>query len=165
MRTNTRPWILKSILSSLCLTLILTVYGCSALNLGELLWPKWPKPGIKHWLVKDAKLTGGSSSAQRDDFDHMMFRSVNVIFVPKNEKNHYVSKITWYDPSGTEFRTIRQTHDIQQETSVGEERTPEGSTRVHSLRSKDLYDHKPGRWKVELFLDDELALRFEFTIR
>ena len=36
-----------------------------------------------------------------------------------------------------------------------------GSTRMPVKR---LYDHKKGRWKVELYIDDDLARRMTFTV-
>ncbi len=36
--------------------------------------------------------------------------------------------------------------------------------RMHALPVKELYRHKPGRWKVELSLDDVPVRRCQFVI-
>jgi hypothetical protein len=94
-----------------------------------------------------------------------MHESINVFFVPRHETNTYVAETIWYDPSGQEFRTIRTSYDKQRETAKGEERAEAGTRRVHSMPTKDLFQHKPGSWKVALKLDSKLVRRLDFTIR
>ncbi len=143
---------------------VLLLSGCSALGLGKFKWLEWTTSAEKYYLLKNGFLAAGSSLNPRDSFDHHMYDNVSFCFVPANEKNHYVSKTLWYDPLGQEFRAIRQTHDKQQETKRGTERNPQGTTRIHSIPLKELYEHKPGLWKVELYLDDALARRLPFTV-
>ncbi|MEW6349223.1 MAG: hypothetical protein AB1646_09185 [Thermodesulfobacteriota bacterium] len=145
-------------------TAVLMLSGCSMLGLGKFKWIEWTSSGEKYYLLKNCFLAAGNSLSPRQSFDHNMYENVSFCFVPANEKNHYVSKTLWYDPSGLEFRAIRQTHDKQQETKRGSERTPQGTTRIHSLPLKELYEHKRGLWKVELYLDDVLARRLPFTV-
>jgi hypothetical protein len=91
--------------------------------------------------------------------------TVNLYFIPKNEKNVYKAESVWFDPMGQEYRTIRQTYDLQQETKKGDDRQKGGSTRVHTMTTRELYNHKPGLWKVALYLDDQLVRRLSFTVR
>lgn len=140
--------------------------GCKALGLGKFLWLEKTTKEENYWLLKDVCVTPGSSYMAKRDFDHNMNPIVNVLFTPRNEKNHYVAETMWIDPVGQEFRTIRTTHDIQQEgkKSIDRRHQTEGTQRVHTMRSKDLYDHKPGLWRVRLYLDGELARILEFVI-
>jgi hypothetical protein len=155
----------RLIRTSVLVILVSTLCSCGVVNLGKYKGIEKADADEEYYLLKDVKLTGGLSAAQREHFDHTLLRSVNVVFVPNNEKNHYISKTVWYDPSGTEYRMIRKTHDKQQEVAQGEERKDGGTPRVHSIKSKELFEREPGRWKVELFLDDRLARRLEFTVR
>ncbi len=36
---------------------------------------------------------------------------------------------------------------------------------MHTIPTAELYKHKPGLWKVSLFLDGKLARRLSFSIR
>jgi hypothetical protein len=89
---------------------------------------------------------------------------VTLFFVPRHEPNRYVSKTVWHDPMGQEFRVIRKTYDLAQESKKGEERDRNGTMRMHSMPVGELHRHKPGRWKVELFLDGVLARTCPFTV-
>jgi hypothetical protein len=57
------------------------------------------------------------------------------------------------------------TYDRQKESKKGDERQASGSTRVHTVATKELYDHKPGLWKVELYIEKDLVRRLPFSIR
>ncbi len=141
------------------------VCACSAINVGKWKGIEDADSDEKHWLVSKINMSAGSASSPRDVFDHAMHDQVVLMFVPANEKNEYVTKTIWYDPAGIEFRTIRESHNVRTESPDGSERPKEGTTRVHAIPLKDLYEHKPGRWTVELYLDDELARRLEFVVR
>lgn len=140
--------------------------GCGVLGLGKVKWIEKTAPDEHHWLVKDVFLTAGSAYLAKEHFDHKMNDSVNFFFTPANEKNHYVAKTVWFDPNGTEYRTIRTTYDLQQEgkTEVSP-RKKGGTPRMHSMTTKELFTHKPGQWKVALYIDDELARKLTFSIR
>ncbi len=146
-----------------CIAIVM-VSGCSALGLGQFKGIEQTQSDEKYYLLKNGFLAAGNSLVPRVSFDHHMHENVSFCFVPANEKNHYVSRTLWFDPLGSEFRAMRQTHDKQQETKKGSERNPQGTTRIHSIPSKELYEHKPGLWKVELYLDDVLARRLPFTV-
>jgi hypothetical protein len=119
----------------------------------------------QYWLVKNVVLSAGTLTRPKKDFDHTIQDAVVLTFVPTQEPNKYESKTVWKDPSNVKFRTIRQTHDVQVEAKKAEFREPKGTPRVHSMPTKVLYDHKPGLWTVELYLDNRLARRLTFTVR
>jgi hypothetical protein len=146
---------------------VLMLSGCKALGLGKFLWLEETTKEEKYWLVKDACVSPGSSYMAKTEFDHNMNPVINVLFTPKNEKNHYVAETMWIDPLGQEFRTIRTTHDIQLEGKTSIDRRPisDGTPRMHMMPTKALYGHKPGLWKVKLYLDGELARILEFAVR
>lgn len=157
---------LKGLLHLLVLaSTLFLIAGCGMFNLGK--WKGIEKAGAdeKYYLVKDAFLTAGSAYNRKETFDHNMNESVNLIFTPKMEPNTYTVESIWYDPNGEEFRKIRKTYDAQKETSKGEDRQASGSTRVHTMSTKELYDHKPGLWKVELYIEKDLVRRLPFAIR
>jgi hypothetical protein len=145
--------------------IILFLAGCGAFNMGKWKGLERTASDERFYLVKEAFLTGGSAYARKETFDHNMNESVNLFFIPKNEKNHYVAETRWFDPAGQEYRTIRQTYDVQQEHKTGGERRKEGTTRVHSMSTKELVNHKPGAWKVALYLDGALVRRLDFIVR
>ena len=37
--------------------------------------------------------------------------------------------------------------------------------RIHTVPTKELYDHKPGMWKVSLYLDKQLVRRLTFLVK
>jgi len=150
--------------AALLLTFLLSL-GCGAINAGKWLGVQKSDPDVKYYLVKDTVLTPGSSYLSKEFFDHNMNEVINLLFTVVNEKNYYVAESRWIDPLGMEFRTIRSTHDKQQEGKQDIERRPTGTVRVHSIYTKPLFEHKPGQWKVELFIDGELARRIPFTVR
>jgi hypothetical protein len=155
---------LRSMLLVACL-IGLVLSGCGVINPGKFKWIERTDKDEKYYLVKSAILTAGSVALPREHFDHAMQNSVNLIFKPAQERNYYVSKTVWYDPEGNEFRTIRQTHSKKTEGDKGV-RHPKGPvTRVYTMPLYDLWKHKPGLWKVELFIDDQLARRLTFTVR
>ena len=141
------------------------VLGCGAINLGK--WKGFERTASdeQYYLVKDIFLTAGSAFSPKEVFDHGLADTVNLYFIPKNEKNVYKAESVWFDPMGQEYRTIRQTYDLQQETKKGDDRQKGGSTRVHTMTTRELYNHKPGLWKVALYLDDQLVRRLSFTVR
>jgi hypothetical protein len=145
--------------------LCLTFTACSAINPGKWKGIEKTSADEHYYLLKNLWLTAGSAALPREHFDHTMQETVNLIFVPANEKNYYVSKTVWTDPNGVEFRTIRQTHDKKSEEDKGEDSKKGGKQRVHSMPLQELYKHKPGMWKVELYLDDQLARRLKFSVR
>ena len=99
-------------------------------------------------------------------FDHHLNPVVNLWFTLANEKNKYVAESRWIDPAGDEFRTIRRTYDINEEGKRSvDRRDRKGTPRVHTMSVQQLYEHKPGLWKVALYIDGELARRFEFSVR
>ncbi len=139
--------------------------GCGMFNLGRWKGIETAAADEKYYLVKDMFLTAGSAYAPKEAFDHNMNESINLFFIPKSEPNTYVAESIWYDPNGQEFRKIRKTYDLQQETRRGDERKSTGTTRVQTISTKELYDHKPGLWKVALFLDNRLVRRLTFSVR
>lgn len=151
-------WLLISVLAAAGLA------GCQAFNPGKFKGIERTDPDEKHYLLKKIALTAGSTAHSRTNFDHTMQESVNVVFTPANELNDYVTKTVWYDPSGLEFRTIQQTHVLRDEQDKGRDRPKGGTQRIHSIPLIDLYKHKPGLWKVELFINGQLARRLKFTV-
>src|SRR5208283_150160 len=134
---------------------LLLLTGCGMFNLGK--WKGIEKSAAdeKYYLVKDAFLTAGSAYNRKETFDHNMNESVNLIFTPKMEPNTYVTESVWYDPNEVVFDRIRRTYDAQKESKKGDDRQASGSTRVHTMSTKELYDHKPGLWKVELYIEKD----------
>ncbi|MFH1113366.1 MAG: hypothetical protein V1792_05550 [Pseudomonadota bacterium] len=165
-RRPVSPWRrFASVAAALALGII-AVSGCSALNPGKFMGIQKTSKEEHYWLVKDVYVTPGSSYLSKEVFDHNMNSVVNVLFTPTNEKNHYLAETTWIDPMGQEYRTIRTTHDVQQEGKKSiDGRQKEGTPRVHTMPTKELYEHKPGLWKVRLYLDRELARILEFSVR
>jgi len=144
---------------------ILLLTGCGAFGLGKLTLIEKTDSDEKYYLAKKVLLTAGSPQP-RESFDHSILNVVNLMFIPANEKGHYVTKSIWYDPSGAEYRTIRQTHDRHEEANRGEDRdTKKGTMRMHTMSLQDLYHHKPGRWRVKLFIDSNLVRKLDFTVR
>ena len=148
-------------------TLATTLFlmSCGMFNMGKWKGIEWTPSDEKFYKVKSAFLTAGSAYHPKETFDHNMNESVNLFFTPRMEPNTYVAETIWYDPDEQEFRTIRTTYDAQQEGKKGEERQKEPATRVHSMPTKELYDRKPGLWKVALYIDKELVRRLSFTLR
>lgn len=145
--------------------IFLHVVSCGAFNLGKWKGIEWTSKAESHWLLKNVFLTGGSAYNPRDTFDHSLQDTVNLVFVPSNEKPHYISRSVWTDPSGEEFRVIRQTHDKNEESQRMEERNEKGTTRIHSVSTHDLFSRGVGKWTVEVYIDDVLARKLTFTLR
>ena len=144
---------------------LLLLAGCGMFNLGKWKGIEKSSADEKYYLVKDAFLTAGSAYNRKETFDHNMNESVNLFFMPKMEQNTYVAESIWYDPNGEEFRKIRTTYDAQKESKKGDDRQASGSTRVHTMSTKELYDRKPGLWKVELYIEKDLVRRLPFSLR
>lgn len=142
-----------------------TLAGCGAINPGKWKGIERTSNDENFYLVKDIFLTSGSSANPRETFDHKMHETVNLFFHPKDEKNSYVAESRWQDPLGIEYRAIRTTYDKQEETKRGVERPKGGATRIHSIPTAELYAHKPGMWKVALYLDGKLVRRLSFAVR
>jgi hypothetical protein len=151
--------------TGLLVLLIFSAAGCGVINPGRWKGIESVSSDEQHWLLKDAFLTAGSAAHAREDFDHTMQEVVNVVFVPANERNEYTVESRWYDPTGQEYRTIRTHYDVKAESKEGTERKKGGTTRVHTMSTKELVDHKSGMWKVALLLDGKLARRLSFSVR
>jgi hypothetical protein len=147
------------------LTLVPVQVGAGVIDLGKFT-PIVKTDSDEHfYLVKEAYLTSGSPAAARTSFDHTMYEVVKLCFVPKDEKNVYVAESRWLDPMGIEYRTIRHSYDRQEEGKQGIERPKGGTTRILAMPTAELFAHKPGMWKVELYLDGKLARRLTFSIQ
>ena len=138
--------------------------GCGMINLGKFKGIEWTGKDEKYYKAKEIILSSGSMGKPREEFDHTMQEAVVLTFIPAREPNKYVSKTVWIDPSNVEFRTVRQTHDVQVEAKEAFERDRKGTPRVHSMPTKELFQHKPGLWTVELYIDDELVRRRTFSV-
>lgn len=138
---------------------------CGMINPGKWKGIETTSSDEQFYLVKDAFLTPGSAYSAKDSFDHNVHEAVNLFFVPRNETNLYTAETIWYDPSDQEFRKVRHTYDSKAESKQGINRDNKGTTRVHTMPTRQLFNHKPGLWKVELFLDGKLARRLTFTVR
>jgi hypothetical protein len=143
----------------------LLVSGCGAVSIGKWKGLEHTPSDENYWLVKDIFLAAGSAHTRKDTFDHNMHEDVNLFFIPKDERNYYVAESRWIDPSGQEYRTIRTTYDMKEERKTGEERDKKGTTRIHNMSVRELVNHKPGMWKVALYLNDKLVRRLSFTVR
>lgn len=141
------------------------IASCGAINPGKWKGLERTARDEKYYLVKDVFLTAGSAFTTKEIFDHNMNDSVNLFFTPTNEKNHYVTESVWIDPSDVEYRTIRMTHDVKEEGKQDMDRKKGGTPRVHTISTNELYKHKPGLWKIALYMDGELARRLTFTVR
>ena len=142
-----------------------TLTGCGIFNPGKFLGVVKTDPDEEFYLVERAELASSASSRSKTRFDHTLDETVNLLFVPANEKNRYISKTIWYDPGGYEFRTIRHTHDRVKENPDSIGAPKKGTPRVHSMPLSEMWDHKKGLWKVELYLDGKLARRLKFHVR
>ncbi len=154
--------------SAQCLALafsLLLICGCGAVNLGKWKGIERTSPDEHFYLVKEAFLSPGTAFGPKDNFDHNLNESVNLIFTPSNEKNKYVAESIWYDPSGQEFKAIRRTYDLQEEGKKDVDRPKKGAMRVHTMPTKELSDHKPGMWRVNLYIDNTLVRKLTFFVR
>jgi len=138
--------------------------GCGAINLGRYRGIEKTPRGEQFYLAKEIFLTAGSSLIRKESFDHAVNDTVSLVFIPRNERNHYVAETIWYDPAELEYRKIRKTYDKLKEEKRGEDRKSAGSTRIHSIPTKELYDHKPGLWKVALYLEGNLVRTLTFSV-
>jgi hypothetical protein len=138
--------------------------ACGMMNLGKFKGIEWTAKDEKYYKVKEIVLSSGAMGKPRTEFDHTMQDAVVLTFIPAQEPNKYVSKTVWIDPSNVEFRTIRQTHDVQVEAKEAFDRNPKGTPRAHSISTKELFQHKPGLWTVKLYLDNELVRRLTFSV-
>ena len=153
----------------LCMVVIIILMftgGCGAINIGKWRGIERTPPDEAYYLVSDVFLTASSASSPREIFDHNLNESVHLYFVPKDEKPTYVAESVWQDPDGQEYRTIRTTYDKAREERQGIDRKQRVSTpRIHTLSTKELYEHKPGVWKVALYLEKQLVRRLSFLVR
>ncbi|MFH0958104.1 MAG: hypothetical protein V1897_05305 [Pseudomonadota bacterium] len=141
------------------------IAGCGMINPGKWKGIETTSSDEQYYLLKDVFLSPGSAYTAKDSFDHNVHESVNLFFVPRNETNQYTAETVWFDPADQEFRKIRQTYDTKSETKKGINRDNKGTTRVHSMPTSQLFNHKPGLWKVELYLEGKLARRLTFSVR
>jgi hypothetical protein len=118
--------------------------------------------GKKSGLLKEFHLSPASLQTSKKKFDHHADETVNLVFVPR--KSVHIAESRWCDPSDQEFRIIRHVYDRSKEAKKAIERPKDGITRVHSMPTKELYDHKPGLWKVALYIDNQLAGRQTFLV-
>lgn len=156
-------WVL--IRSGSIIVCLLFLAGWDAFNCGK---PQWIEPTTRserYSLLKNAYFTAGSAAHPKHSFNHTMHETVNLVFVPRNERNEYVAESRWFDPTNQEFRTIRTNFDIKREAKAGIERRRDGTPRVHSMRTKEFADHKKGLWKVVLYIDNQLARQLTFSVR
>jgi hypothetical protein len=144
---------------------LLVLTGCGMFNMGKFRWIERTASDEKYYLVKDIFLTAGSTYNRKETFDHNMNETVNLMFIPKLEKNTYTTESIWYDPNGEEFITRRETYDQQSENKKGEDRQATGTTRVHTVPTKALFEKKPGLWKVALYIEGDLVRRLTFSLR
>ncbi len=138
--------------------------GCGAVSVGKWRGIERAAPDEAYYLVNDVFLTASSVSSPREIFDHNLNESVHLYFVPKDEKPTYVAESVWQDPDGQEYRTIRRTYDKAREQKQGEERR-RSTPRIHTISTKELYEHKPGTWKVSLYLEKQLVRRLNFLVK
>ncbi len=139
--------------------------GCGAINVGKWRGIERAAPDEAYYMVNDVFLTATSASSRREIFDHNLNESVHLYFTPKNEKPTYLAESVWQDPDGQEYRTIRRTYDKVREQSKGIERTSKSTARIHTMSTKELYNHKPGMWKVSLYIDKQLVRRLSFLVK
>jgi hypothetical protein len=154
-----------NLLYTVVLTVILFSSGCGAINVGKWRGIERAAPDEAYYLVNDIFLTASSAYNRREIFDHNLNESVHLFFTPKNEKPTYVTKSVWQDPNGQEYRTIRMTYDRVREQREGIERTKKSTPRVHTMPTKELYAHKPGLWKVSLYIEKQLVRRLTFLVK
>lgn len=147
------------------LLMMLAFAGCGVINVGKFKGVERTDSDEQYYLVKETRLLSSSSARPKDHFDHSLDDTVNLMFVPANEKNQYISKTIWYDPSGQEYRTIRQSHDKAKENPEALQGPKRGTSRIHTMPLLPMWKHKPGMWTVELYLDGQLARRLEFHVR
>jgi len=155
----------RAFIGPVVLVAILFLAGCGAINVGKWRGIERAGPDEAYYLLKDIFTTASSAYNPRETFDHNLNDSVNLIFIPKDEKPTYVAESIWYDPAGQEYRTIRTTYNKSTEQKKGGERGRSSTPRIHSMPTKELYEHKPGIWKVALYLDKQLARRLTFFVR
>lgn len=151
--------------SLLACLLVYWLAGCDMVNLGKWKGIERSSADEKYYLVKDVHLSPGSAIGAKETFDHNVHNTVYLYFTPRNEPNKYTAEAIWYDPSDIEFKKIRETYDNKNESKKAEQRKRTGTTRVMSIPLSELYDHKPGLWRVSLYLDGELARKLTFTVR
>ncbi len=156
----------RDLLCRVVLIIVLFTAGCSAISVGKWRGIERTGPDEAYYLMDDVFLTASSASSRREIFDHNMNESVHLFFIPKNEKPTYTVESVWQDPDGQEYRTIRTTYDKAREEKQGIDRKQRGGTpRIHTLPTKELYEHKPGMWKVALYLEKQLVRRLSFLVK
>jgi hypothetical protein len=158
---------IRRLIAKLAMVTICLVWlgGCGVINVGKWKGIETTSSDENYYLLKDAFLTAGSAALPKDSFDHTMNDTVNLIFIPKNERNEYVAETRWLDPNDQEYRTIRTTFDVKKEGREGMDRRKDGTPRMHAMPTAELAAHKKGMWKVALYIDDKLARRLSFSVR
>jgi hypothetical protein len=146
-------------------TITLFLGGCGAISVGKWRGIERAAPDEAYYLVNDLFLTASSAFNPREVFDHNLNEAVHLYFTARDEKPTYVVKSVWQDPDGQEFRTIRTTYDKAREEKKGDQRTRKPTPRIHSVATKELYAHKPGMWKVSLYIEDQLVRRLTFLVK
>ena len=154
-----------NLLYVLTLIIVLISGGCGAINVGKWRGIERAAPDEAYYKVNDVFLTASSAYSRREIFDHNLNDSVHLYFTPKDEKSNYVTESVWQDPDGQEYRTIRMTYSKNREQRKGIERTKKSTPRIHTMPTKELYAHKPGMWKVSLYIDGQLVRRLEFLVK
>ena len=149
----------------LAVVIVLFSGGCGAISVGKWRGIERADPDEAYYLVNDAFLTASSAMNPREVFDHNLNEAVHLYFTARDEKPTYIVKSVWQDPDGQEFRTIRTTYDKAREEKKGDQRTRKSTPRIHSMPTKELYAHKPGMWKVSLYIEDQLARRLTFLVK
>lgn len=152
-------------LCTVALIIILFSGGCGAINVGKWRGIERTDPDEAFYRVNDVFLTASSASSPRETFDHNLNEAVHLYFTPKDEKPTYVTESVWQDPDGQEYRTIRETYDKVREQKKGIERTNKSTPRIHTMPTKELYAHKPGMWKVSLYIEKQLVRRLSFLVK
>jgi hypothetical protein len=150
-------------ISAILMSVLFCCSGCGIVNLGRWKGLERTAADEKFYLAKEMFLAAGST--RKEVFDHTMHEAVSLCFIPANERNHYLLESVWTDPSGQEFRKIRQTYDVNAEQRKGEERSKGGTMRVQAMSTAELAQHKPGMWKVALYLDDQLVRKMTFFVK
>ena len=139
--------------------------GCGMFNLGKWKGIEKASADEKYYLVKDVFLTAGLAYNRKEAFDHNMNESVNLFFIPKMEQNTYVAESSMVRPQRRRISQNKKDLRRAERDKKGDDRQASGTTRVHTMPTKELYDHKPGLWKVALYLENDLVRRLTFSIR
>lgn len=140
----------------------LKTHGATSSDPAATLEKKIEAAGEEPGLLKEFHLNPASIRTHKGTVYYLTNEFVSLVFVPRNEKPSYIAESRWYDPTDQEFRTIMVAYDRPEQT----EKSPEsGYFRVHSMPARELYDHRPGMWKVALYIDNQLAGTQTFFVK